>query len=74
MRCYGDNRNHFSLGAIIPKDPVGAGRFLLGICLEDLFPVRPFEGSKFVRIQRGMSQVGFKKPKAFPDGFEDIPL
>jgi hypothetical protein len=74
MRCYGDDRNHSSLRAIIPKDPVCAGRFLLGICLEDLFPVRPFEGSKFVRIQRGMSQVGFKKPKAFPDGFEDIPL
>jgi len=74
MRCYGDDCNHSSLRAIIPKDPVGAGRFLLGICLEDLFPIRPFEGSKFVRIQRGMSQVGFKKSKAFSDGFEDIPL
>jgi hypothetical protein len=74
MRCYGDDRNHSSLRAIIPEDPVGARYFLLGICLEDLFPVRPFEGSKFVRVQRGMPQVGFKKPQAFPDGFEDIPL
>jgi len=72
VRCYGDDRNHSSLRAIIPEDPVGAGCFLLGICLEDLFPVRPFEGSKFVRVQRGMPQVGFKKPQAFPDGFEDI--
>mgnify|MGYP006903146453 CR=1 FL=1 len=74
MRCYGDDRNHSSLRAIIPEDPVGARCFLPGICLEDLFPVRPFEGSKFVRVQRGMPQVGFKKPQAFPDGFEDIPL
>jgi len=74
MRYYGDDRNHSSLRAIIPEDPVGARCFLLSICLEDLFPVRPFEGSKFVRIQRGMPQVGFKKPQAFPDGFEDIPL
>jgi len=72
VACYGDDRNHSSLRAIIPEDPVGAGCFLLGICLEDLFPVRPFEGSKFVRAQRGMPQVGFKKPQAFPDGFEDI--
>ena len=72
--CYGDDRNHSSLGAIIPEDPVGARCFLLGICLEDLFPVRPFERSKFVRVQRGMPQVGFKKPQAFPDGFEDISL
>ena len=74
MRCYGDNRNQSSLGAIIPEDSVGARCFLLSICLEDLFPVRPFEGSKFVCVQRGVSQVGFKKPKAFPDGFEDISL
>ena len=53
MRCYGGDHNHSSLRAIIPEDPVGARCFLLGICLEDLFPVRPFEGSKFVRIQRG---------------------
>ena len=74
MRCYGDDRNQSSLGAIIPEHSVGARCFLLSICLEDLFPVRTFEGSKFVRVQRGMSQVGFKKPKAFPGGFEDISL
>ena len=72
MRCYGDDRNHSSLRAIIPEDPVGTRCFLLGICLEDFFPVRSFEGSKFVRVQRGMPQVGFKKPKTFPDGLEDI--
>ena len=74
MRCYGDDRNHFSFRAIIPEDPVGARCFLLGIRLEDFFSVRPFEGSKFVRIKRGVPQVGFKKPEAFPDGFEDISL
>jgi hypothetical protein len=74
MRCYGDDRNHSALRAIIPEDPVGTRCFLLGICLEDLFPIRSFEGSKFVRVQRGMPQVGFKKPKTFPDGFEDILL
>jgi len=74
MRCYGDDRNQSSLGAIIPEDSVGAGCFLLSICLEDLFPVRTFEGSKFVRVQRGVPQVGFKKSQAFPDGFEDMPL
>ena len=72
MRCYGDDRNHSSLRPIIPEDPVGARCFVLGICLEDLFPGRPFEGSKFVRVQRWMPRVGFKKPQAFPDGFEDI--
>jgi len=74
MRCYGDDREHSSFRAIIPEDPVGARGFLLGICLEDLFPIRSFEGSKFVCVQRGMPQVGFKKPKAFPDGFKDISL
>ena len=72
MRCYGDDRNKSSLGAIIPEDPVGARCFLLGICLEDLFPVRPFERSKFVGVQRRMAGVGFKKPKTFPDSLEDI--
>ena len=74
MRCYGDDRDHSSLRAIIPKDPVGTGGFLLGIGLEDLFPVGPFEGSKFVGVQRWMPQIGFKKPQTFPDGFENIPL
>ena len=74
MRNYGDDRNHSSLRAVIPEDPVGARCFLLGICLEDLFSLRPFEGSKFVGVQRGMPQVGLKKPQASPDGFEDIPL
>ena len=74
MRCYGDDRNHSSLRAIIPEDPVGARCFLLSICFENLFPFRPFEGSKFVCVQRGVPQVGFKKPKAFFDGFENISL
>ena len=74
MRRYGDDRNHSSLGSIIPEDPVGARCFLLGIGLEDLFPVRAFEGLKFVRVQRWMPHVGFKKAQAFPDGFENIPL
>ena len=74
MRCYGDNRDHSSLRTIIPEDPVGTRGSLLGIGLEGLFPIRPFEGSKFVSLQRGMPQVGLKKPEAFPDGFEDIPL
>ena len=72
MRCYGDDRNHSSIRAIVPEDSVSARCFLLGICLEDLFPVRPFEGLKLVCVQGGVSQVGFKKSKAFPDGFEDI--
>ena len=72
MRRYGDDRNHSSLRTIITEDPVGAGCFLLGMCLEDLFPVRPFEGSKFVADQRGVAQIGFKKSQAFSDGFEDI--
>jgi hypothetical protein len=59
-------------GAIIPEDPVGAGCFLLGIGLEDLFSIRPFEGSKFVSVQRGMPQIGFKKPQTIPDSFENI--
>jgi hypothetical protein len=45
---------------------------LLGICLEDLFPIGPFEGSKFVGVQRRMTEVGFMKPKTFPDGLEDM--
>ena len=74
MRCYCDDRNHSSLGSIIPENPAGTGCFLLGICLEDLFSVRTFEGPKFVRVQRGVPQVGFKKSQAFPDGFQDMPL
>ena len=74
MRCYRDDRNHSSLRSIIPENPVGTRCFLLCICFEDLFPIRPFEGSKFVGVQRRMTEVGFKKPKAFPDGLEDIPF
>ena len=72
MRCYGNDRDHSSFRAIIPEDSVGTRCSLLDLCFEDLFPIRPFEGSKFVRVQRGVPQVGFKKPEAFPDGFEDI--
>jgi len=74
MGCYGDDRDHSSLRAVIPKDPVGSWCFLLDISFKDLFPVRPLERPKFVRLQRGMAQVGFKKPQAFPDGFKNIPL
>jgi len=74
MGCYGDDRDHSPLGAVIPEDPVGSWCFLLDIRLENLFPVRPFERPKFVRLQRRMVQVGFKEPQAFPDGFENIPL
>ena len=72
MRCYRDDRNRSSLRSIIPENPVGTRCFLLGICLEDLFPIRPFEGSKFVGVQRRMTEVCFKKPEIFPDGLEDI--
>jgi hypothetical protein len=74
MRCYGDDRDHSSHRAVIPEDTVGSWRFLLGIRFEDLFPIGPREGPKFVRLQRTMMQVGFKKPQAFPDGFKNIPL
>jgi len=74
MRCYGNDRDYSSLRAIIPEDTVGSWCFLLDIPLEDLFPVRPLEGPKFVRLQRRMAQVGFKKAEAFPDGFKNIPL
>jgi len=74
MRCYSNDRDHSSLRAVIPEDPVGSWSFLLDIRLEDLFPVRPFERPKFVRLQRRMAKVGFKKPQAFPEGFKNIPL
>jgi len=72
MRCYGDDREHSSLRAVIPEDPVGSWCFLLDIRLEDLFPVRPFEGTKFMCVQRRMVEVGFEKPQAFSDGFKGI--
>ena len=74
MGCYGGDRNHSSLGAIIPEDPVGSWCFLLSICLEYFFSLRAFKGTEFVGVQRGVPQVGFKKPQAFPYGFEDILL
>ena len=74
MRCYGDDRDHSPLRAVIPEDPVGSWCCLLDIRFENLFPVRAFERPKFVRLQRRMAQVGFKEPQAFPDGFENIPL
>ena len=74
MGCYGNDRNHSSPGAIIPKNPVGARCFLLDISFKDLFPGRPFERTKFMCVQRGMAEVGFEKPQAFPDGFKNIPL
>jgi hypothetical protein len=49
MRCYGDDRDHSFLRAVIPEDPVSSRCFLLDIRLEHLFPVRPLERPKFVR-------------------------
>jgi hypothetical protein len=72
MRCYRDDRNYSSFRSIIPENPVSTRRFLLSICLEDLFPMRAFERSKFVGFQRRMPEVGFKKSKTFSDGLEDI--
>jgi len=74
MRGYGDDRNHSSPWAVIPENPIGSWCFLLDISLENLFPVRPFQRPKFVRLQRRMAQVRLKKPQAFPDGFKNIPL
>jgi len=50
MRCYGDDRDHSPLRAVIPKDPIGSWCFMLDIRLENLFPVRPLERSKFMRL------------------------
>jgi hypothetical protein len=72
MRCYGDDRDHSPLRAVVPEDPVGSWGFLLDIRLEDLFPVRAFERAKFMCVQRGMAQVGFEKPQAFSDDFKGI--
>ncbi len=74
MGYYGDDRDHSFPRAIIPEDPAGARCFLLGVGFEDFFTVWPLKGSKFVRVQRGMPQVGLKQSEAFPDGFKDIPL
>jgi hypothetical protein len=62
MGCYGDDRDHSSLRAVIPKDPVGSWGFLLGISFKDLLPFRPFERAKFMCVQRRMAEVGFEKP------------
>ena len=72
MGCYGDDRNHSSLGAIIPKNSVGARRLLLNIGLKDLFSVRSFQRAKFVCVQRGMARVALKKPQTFSDSLKDI--
>ena len=72
MRCYGDDRNHSSSGAIIPENPVSARCFLMDISFKDLFPVGAFERAKFMCVQRGMAQVGFEKPQAFSDDFKGI--
>jgi hypothetical protein len=72
MGCYGDDRDHSSLRAVIPKDPVGSWCFLLDISFKDLFPVGPLERTKFMCVQRRMAKVGFEKPQAFSDGFKGI--
>jgi hypothetical protein len=74
MRGYGNDCNHSSLRAIIPEDTIGSRCFLLDIRLEDLFPVRPFERPKFMCVQRRMAEVGFKKPQALSNGFENMSL
>ena len=74
MGCYGKDGDHSSLRTVIPEDPVGAWCFLLGICRKNLFSVRTLEGSKFMRVQGWVSEIGFKKPQTFSDGFENIPL
>jgi len=72
MGCYGDDRDHSSLRAVIRKDPVGSWCFLLDINFKDLFPVRPFERTKFMCVQRRMAEVGFEKPQTFSEGFKGI--
>jgi len=72
MGCYGDDRNQFSLGAIIPENPVGAGCLLLDIGLKDLFSFRSFQRAKFVGTQGRMAQVAFKKPQTFSDSLKGI--
>ena len=74
MGCYGDDRNHSSLGAIVPENPVGARCLLLNIGLKDLFSVRSFQRAKFVCAQRRMAQVALKKPQAFSDSLKGISL
>jgi len=45
-----DNRNLFSIGAVIPKYLISSRRFLLDIGFEYLFSFRPPEESKFMGI------------------------
>lgn len=72
MGCYGDDRDHSFLRAVIPKDPIGSWGFLLDISFKDLLPFRPFERAKFMCVQRRMAEVGFEKPQAFSDAFKGI--
>jgi hypothetical protein len=72
--CYSNNRNLFPVRAVIPKYSISKRRFLLGISFKNLFSIWPFEGSKFVGVQRRMPEVGLHKSKCSSYGLQNIPF
>ena len=44
-------------GSVAPKDAVGAGRFVLGVRLEDILSVRAFKRVVFVGIEAWVAQA-----------------
>jgi hypothetical protein len=74
MRGYGDDRNHSSLRAVIPEDPVGSWCFLLDIRLEDFSLLGPVRDRNSCVFREGWCRLVSRNPRAFPDGFKNIPL
>lgn len=50
---------------VMPKDTVSAGRAVLSVTFENLFPASPFQTPEFVGVKRRMLQIGFHKTESF---------
>jgi hypothetical protein len=71
----GDNGNSFLalgfIGAVVPKNAVGARGVVLSIGLEHFFTIGTGQGGELVGIQAGMVWVDFEVTDGLPDLHED---
>jgi hypothetical protein len=78
VRCdrnNGNDRNSLLplgfIGAVMPKDSVGARSVVLRIGFEDLFAVRARKGGEFVCLKAWMMWVDFQVTDDLPNLLED---
>ena len=70
MRCDGEDRDLFFIGAVVPENPPSGGSPVLCIGLEDLLAAGSFERVEFVGVETGVAGIGFQQTQGLAHRFQ----